>query len=77
LRAFERYIELAERTTGGDATRQKGKLGEEEDIVDSETTSVLGSAREVQTTKIVDMIPEMMSMPTEVECSPKQRQNEL
>ena len=47
LRAFERYMELAKRTTGGDATRQKVKVGEEEDMVDSETTSVLGSAREV------------------------------
>jgi len=40
-------MELAKRTTGGDATRRKVKVGEEEDMVDSKTTSALGSAREV------------------------------
>jgi len=47
LRAFEQDKELSKRSTGGDATRQKFKVGEEEGMVDSETTSALGSAIKV------------------------------
>jgi len=45
LKAFERCIELPERTTGDNATKQKVDVGEEEDIADPETTSALGGAR--------------------------------
>jgi len=47
LRDFEKYKELARKSTGGDAKRQKVKVGEEEGMVDSETTSALGSAIKV------------------------------
>ena len=41
-------MELAKRTTGGDATRRKLKVREEEYMADPNTTSALGSGREVQ-----------------------------
>jgi len=46
LKAFERRIELPERTAGDNATRRKVEVGEEENIADPEITSALGGARE-------------------------------
>jgi len=45
LEAFERRIELPERTAGDNATRRKVKVGKEEDMADPEATSALGGAR--------------------------------
>jgi len=39
-------MDRAEQSSGGDATRQKTEVGEEEDMVDPEATSALGGARE-------------------------------
>jgi len=38
-------MNCAEQSSGGDATRQKIEVGEEEDMVDPEATSALGGAR--------------------------------
>jgi len=45
FRAFRRGRDLAEQSSGDDATRQKIEVGEEEDMVDPKATSALGGAR--------------------------------
>ena len=40
-------MDCADWSSGGDATRQKIEVGEEEDMVNPEATSALGGTREV------------------------------
>jgi len=46
-------------------------------MMNFKTTRALGSTIGCQTQDIVAIIPEIRSISTEVECSPKQRQYEL
>jgi len=66
-------MDCAERSSGGDATRQKIEVGEEEDMVNPEAMSALGGARKAPTKRIVKGIPEIRFMPREVECSLRKR----